>query len=225
MPPRVRDLTGRRPLWMLLILGLACLLAGGIPLVAHIAQARAARDTGSVPSSGAPFVDRLWTAAGAPAPAAVRRPAAAIPAPVRLRLPSLNVDAPVQPVQVGIDGSLGVPDDPRRLGWWPGSGRPGALSGSVVIDGHVDSAERGLGALFRLREAQPGEEISVENASGTTTRYTVVARRRYAKAALPVAELFAQGTRPRLVLITCGGRFDSATQHYDDNVVVYAVPR
>ena len=211
MPPRVRDLSGRRPLWTLFVLGLACLLAGGIPLVAHIAQARAARDTGSVPSSGAPPVDHPRTAS--------------IPVPVRLRLPSLNVDAPVQPVHVGIDGSLGVPDDPRRLGWWPGSGRPGALSGSVVIDGHVDSAEHGLGALFRLREAQPGEEISVENASGTTTRYTVVARRRYAKAALPVAELFAQGTRPRLVLITCGGRFDSATQHYADNVVVYAVPR
>lgn len=215
---------------MLFALGLACLLAGGIPLVSHLAQARAERDTGSVPTAGTPLGQPPRTAAGAPAPvpAAVRRPAAPLAPlapPVRLQLTRLHVDAPVQPVPVGIDGALGVPDDPRRLGWWPGSGRPGAPSGSVVIDGHVDSAERGLGALFRLREAQPGEEISVQNATGATTHYTVVARRRYPKAALPAAELFAQGTRPRLVLITCGGRFDPVTRHYADNVVVYAVPR
>jgi hypothetical protein len=37
------------------------------------------------------------------------------------------------------------------------------------------------------------------------------------------AALFT-GTGPRLVIMTCGGPFDSATHHYDDNVVVYASP-
>ena len=216
----------------MLALGLACLLAGGIPLLAHHAQAQAERDVGSVPTGSVPtgsLPPARVAAAGAPAPAVAARPAAvrlaAAPAPRRLRLPRQRIDAAVQPVSVDAGGALGVPDDPQQLGWWTGSARPGAASGSVVLDGHVDSAERGLGALFRLREAQLGEEISVENASGTTTRYTVVARRSYAKTALPAAEIFAQDTRPRLVLITCGGRFDPATRHYADNVVVYAVPR
>ena len=98
-------------------------------------------------------------------------------------------------------------------------------SGSVVIDGHVDSAALGLGALFRLREARPGDEVVLTNAPGGSTRYTVVARRSYAKTSLPVAEVFALDVGPRLVLLTCGGRFDQATRHYTDNVVVYAIPR
>jgi hypothetical protein len=32
-------------------------------------------------------------------------------------------------------------------------------SGSVVIDGHVEGAALGLGALFRLREAPPGDDV------------------------------------------------------------------
>jgi hypothetical protein len=97
-------------------------------------------------------------------------------------------------------------------------------SGSVVIDGHVDSATRGLGALFRLREARPGDRLVLMNAAGRATAYKVVARRSYAKVSLP-AEVFARDVGPRLVLITCGGRFDYATRHYANNVVVYAVPR
>jgi hypothetical protein len=29
---------------------------------------------------------------------------------------------------------------------------------------------------------------------------------------------------PMLALVTCGGAFDSATHHYSENVVVFAVP-
>lgn len=98
-------------------------------------------------------------------------------------------------------------------------------SGSVVIDGHVDSAAFGVGALFRLRDARPGDDIVVTNVAGVTTRYSVVARRTYAKTTLPVTEIFAADVDPRLVLLTCGGPFDPTTRHYADNVVVYAVPR
>ena len=91
--------------------------------------------------------------------------------------------------------------------------------------GHVDSARWGLGALFRLRDARSGDEVTLVDARGSSTRYTVVARRSYPKTALPTAQVFALDTGPRLVLITCGGRFDHDTRHYDDNIVVYAIPR
>ena len=51
--------------------------------------------------------------------------------------------------------------------------------------------------------------------------YRVTARRELGKAALP-ADLFATDGPPRLVLVTCGGRFDRTTRHYTDNVIVYA---
>ena len=37
-------------------------------------------------------------------------------------------------------------------------------------------------------------------------------------------EVFSRTGRARLVLITCGGSFDSATGNYEDNIVAYAEP-
>ena len=46
---------------------------------------------------------------------------------------------------------------------------------------------------------------------------------RYPKVELP-DEVWARSGAPRLVLITCGGDFDTATRHYEDNVVAWASP-
>jgi hypothetical protein len=241
MLPATRRQEGRRGWWLLLAFGVVCFVGGGVLLRAHTADGSGVgRDAGIVPVGRVAQVqmaglaarvapgggsNRLGSHPGSPGPAAVSRSVALAPPPVRLRLPRLHVDAPVLPVSVGADGLLGVPDNPRQLGWWTESGRPGMPSGSVVIDGHVDSAALGPGALLRLGEARPGDEVVLMNASGGSTRYTVVARRSYAKTSLPLAEVFGQDVGPRLVLITCGGVFDQATGHYADNVVVYAVPR
>ena len=209
----------RRGWWLLLTVGVVCLVLGGVLLLAQVASVADGRSVGNIPltrvAASPPAESRFQ-----PSPAATLAPP-----PVRLRLPRLHVDALVLPVSVGPDGLLGVPANPRQLGWWNRSARPGPSSGSVVIDGHVDSASLGLGALFRLREARPGDDVVLENAKGESTAYTVVARRSYAKTSLPVAEVFAQEVSPRLVLLTCGGAFDQATHHYADNIVVYAVPR
>jgi hypothetical protein len=205
--------------WFLLTVGMVCLVLGGVLLLAQAASVAAGRDVGRIPLARAASLPPAGPGFGS------SRPSLLVPPPVRLRLPRLHVDAAVLPVSVGPDALLGVPANPRQLGWWSGSARPGLASGSVVIDGHVDSATLGLGALFRLREARPGDEIVLENATGESTRYTVVARRSYAKTSLPVAEVFATDVPSRLVLLTCGGAFDEATHHYADNIVVYALPR
>jgi Sortase domain len=149
---------------------------------------------------------------------------ALLPAPTRVQLVRLHIDAPVVPVAADVNGALAVPDDPLVTGWWDAGARPGAQSGTVVIDGHVDSATRGLGAFFTLREARLGDRVVVTTASGASSTYKVVALRSYPKTALPAAEIFAQATSPRLVLVTCGGVFNRATHSYLNNVVIYAVP-
>jgi Sortase domain len=242
MVPRTRP-QGRRRWWLLLALGLAAVVGGGFPLLTQATAWGEPPDAGSVPGgqvarasqTGPPGPTELTepsleSAAGlARADAAARagsagRVAPLAPPPVRMTLPRLGIDARVLPVSVGVDGLLAVPDNPRELGWWSGSGRPGMPSGSVVVNGHVDSATLGPGALFRLREARPGDKVLVVNSAQKAITYTVVARRRYAKASLPVAEVFARDVGPRLVLLTCGGLFDQASRHYADNIVVYAVP-
>jgi hypothetical protein len=74
-----------------------------------------------------------------------------------------------------------------------------------------------------LRDVGVGERVVLAGVDGRTVAYRVTARRELGKAALP-ADLFATGGPPRLVLVTCGGRFDPATRHYTDNVIVYAEP-
>ncbi|MBC3763296.1 class F sortase [Quadrisphaera sp. RL12-1S] len=186
------------------------------------APAAAAPSSSSSSSEGshsagtaAPALPRL--VASAPAPAVV----AAAPAPVRVRVPSLGVDAPVDPVGAGEDGSVVVPEDGARTGWWAPGAAPGDADGSVVLVGHVDTPA-GPGALFRLREARAGQDVVVTDASGADHRYRVGATAQVAKADLPSAELFTGTGAPRLVLISCGGEFDRASHRYADNVVVVA---
>lgn len=221
-----RSQEGRRGWWLLLASGVVCFVAAGVPLLTSIADVGAQSDIGRIPVERVSRVQLAGPDAGVTPRVGSRPPAAALAAPpVRLSLPRLQIDAPVLPVTVGGDGLLAVPDNPRQLGWWSGSGRPGMPSGSVVIDGHVDSATLGLGALFRLREARPGDEVMLVNSVGRSTRYSVVARRSYAKTSLPVADVFAADVAARLVILTCGGQFDRGTGRYADNIVVYAVPR
>ncbi|SDO62480.1 Sortase family protein [Nakamurella panacisegetis] len=151
------------------------------------------------------------------------RDAGSAPAPVLLQLPTLRVTAPVQPVDV-VGGELQVPDDPRTVGWWRASAPPGSPVGSTVVDGHIDSATAGLGALFHLADLDPGDEVSVRTSAGRVVPYTVRARRVYVKSAGLPAEIFTRSGPPRLVLISCGGPFDAAAHSYQDNIIVFATP-
>jgi hypothetical protein len=147
------------------------------------------------------------------------------PAPTSLELPfGGGISAPVDPVGVSPEGELGIPDDPNRLGWWDGSAAPAAGTGTVVIDGHVDSADYGDGFFVNLRRLQPGDTVALTDAAGTRTEWTVTEVGDYPAADLAATGVFAQPDAPRLALITCGGAFDRAAHRYLDNLVVYAVP-
>ena len=194
---------------------------------------------GTVPDAGVASATATAgpaTTPGSPPPAADSRTAPPTVledrsfSPTRLIMSRPAVNAEVQPVDVLPDGDLVIPEDVHTVGWWRSGAAPGSPVGTVVLAGHVDSASAGPGALFHLDEAPVGSRITLSGkafaATGTaaTQVYEVVGRRRYAKAALPAATLFAQGRTPRLVVITCGGDFDPVTRHYTDNVVVFAQP-
>jgi hypothetical protein len=100
---------------------------------------------------------------------------------------------------------------------------PGQPAGATVLVGHIDSIASGPGALFRLADLRPGAVVSL-TAAGRTWRYAVQALRAYPKASLPAGVVFGQRVTPRLVIVSCGGPFDSTTGHYLDNIVAYAIP-
>jgi sortase (surface protein transpeptidase) len=143
--------------------------------------------------------------------------------PERLRIPQLDVAAAIVTVGVDNDGEMTVPEDVGDVGWYrhgPAPGEPGA----AVIAGHVDSREQGRGAFFDLRRLDVGARVEVTDSAGDVQRFDVVARRTYDKATLPADTLFSRSGPSQLVLVTCGGTFDSDERSYRDNVVIYAQP-
>ncbi len=153
------------------------------------------------------------------APAAARTAVA----PVRVGVAARGIDAVVDPVGIAADGQMELPEDVARVGWYRFGPAPGA-DGSAVLAGHVDDAEQGPGALFPLGEAAVGDEVTVTDAAGATTRWRVVSREVITKQVLPLDRIFARDGAPRLTLVTCGGPFLPEYRSYRDNVVVVAEP-
>jgi hypothetical protein len=146
-------------------------------------------------------------------------------APAKLRIPALQLDATVD--AVGVEASTGdfaVPPSVDRVGWYRYGPGFTATTGSIVIAGHVDSADQGKGAFFGLGTLAEGDTVTLTG-DGRDRAFTVVARERYRKTKIPLDRYFARDGKPRLTLITCGGPFDTKTRHYRDNVVVTAVPK
>jgi len=183
-----------------------------------------------------PFGSPAVTAPASPAASASAPPSVAIRsgslptagtdvAPARLRIGALDLDASVAPV--GIDaktGDFAVPPSVDRVGWYRFGPGFAATAGSIVIAGHVDSADQGEGAFFRLGRLGKDDKITLYDRSGASREFRVVARERYAKSSIPLDRYFARDGSVRLTLITCGGPFDARSRHYRDNVVVTAEP-
>lgn len=138
--------------------------------------------------------------------------------PTRLRLPTIDVDAPIDPVKTQSDGSQGVPDDPKRVGWWSPGARPGE-DGSVALVGHTKST--GGGVFDQLDDLDPGDVVEVVSAA-RTWRYRVTEVQ-----AVPVdqfdkfaADIYRTSGTPALTLMTCGD-FDGNA--FTSTVIVTAV--
>jgi hypothetical protein len=226
---------GRRPAgvrrtlgWVLLGAGLAAVLgAAGLAVTARpgpvdageLPPRDAAHEAPPTTPPGTSPTGVSTASPGAP-PAPDPRPAPSVRPLTPTRLTATGIDAPVDPVAVAHDGSLAVPADPHRVGWWIGSAVPGDPTGTVLIAGHVDTAKDGRGALFSLERIAIGTEVQVAT-GGAPVTYRVVARRAYAKQRLP-KDLFTTAGPARLVVITCGGTFSHGA--YSSNEVVYAEP-
>jgi len=177
------------------------------------------------PAGPLPGVDVPATPPEAPgfevadAPRQVTVPGPASP-PVRLTIPAIRVATPLVRLGRERDGSMQVPADFARAGWFAEGLTPGQV-GPAVIAGHVDS-KTGPAVFFRLRELRPGDTVQVERADGARLRFVVEQARSFPKATFPTAEVFGPAPWAALRLVTCGGDFDRARGSYRDNLVVFA---
>ncbi len=143
--------------------------------------------------------------------------------PTQLVLPG-GTRAPVLSVGVADDGSLVIPENPAEVGVWDGGAKAGDTLGSLVVAGHVDSRRYGLGVLHQLKRVTPGAVIELRDATDRVS-YVVASVRSVNQQSLATNdEFFRQDVPHRLVVITCGGPFDSVRHRYRDNFIVLARP-
>jgi hypothetical protein len=177
------------------------------------------------PAGPRPGVDVPATPPEAPgfevaeAPRQVTVPGPASP-PVRLTIPSIRVASSLVRLGRERDGSMQVPTEFARAGWFAEGLAPGQV-GPAVVAGHVDS-KTGPAVFYRLRELRPGDTVQVERADGVRLRFVVEQARSFPKASFPTAEVFGPAPWAALRLVTCGGTFDRARGSYRDNLVVFA---
>jgi hypothetical protein len=177
---------------------------------------------GDRPPTSAPSTPSATSPPTAPEPGPPE-PSQTPAAPVRVAIPDLGLDEDL--VDLGLDagGTLEVPEDPARVGWFTGGGRPGGPGPTVVV-GHLDSAT-GPAVFARLPELGPGDEVVVATDDGRRTTYEVVEARDVPQDPFPTAEVFGATPDDVLRLITCTGPYDSAAGRYTENRVVTAVAR
>ncbi len=169
------------------------------------------------------------SAASAPRSSDGHRPAAAgvssslfLPRsePTRVIIPSLDVN--VRTIELGLrpNGTMEVPATGALAGWYSGAPTPGEL-GPAVIAAHV--RWQGVQGVFAdLRKLDPGDQVGVRRADGSTALFEVLRIEQYAKSRFPTQEVYGDIQHAGLRLITCGGDVDPQTGDYSDNVVVYA---
>jgi hypothetical protein len=131
---------------------------------------------------------------------------------------------PIVPTGIAADGQMELPADPARIGWYRFGPSPTSRAGSVVLGGHLDSREYGVGPLVRLYRTKPGDPIELRLADGTIQRYRTEAVRDVAKQALALDAIFDRGGPRRLQIVTCGGEYLPDRGGYQDNLVLTAVP-
>lgn len=192
------------------------------PVAVAACAAPGQQAAGTSPDAGA-------VPAGTPAPAVVTYRAEATPRPrvdhmelpLRLAIPRLAVDAPVIAVGLTPELAMDVPQRAEDVGWYEYSTRPG-MKGNSILAGHLDWL--GQPGVFRqLSDVKPGDSVVVRGANGDERPYAVEWNREWPFATAPVGMIFEPLERPAVTLITCGGRWNPATQRYDTRVVVRAL--
>jgi hypothetical protein len=170
------------------------------------------------------------TAATVPArPPAATVPAGTTPAtttpapsaPARIVIPSIHISASLMRLGLQSDGTVEVPppDKGMTAGWYTGGPVPGQ-KGPAVIIGH-NSTRYGRAVFHDLKDISKGADITVTDARGESSHFTVTSTESVSKQAFPTQQVYGPTPAHALRLITCDGAFD-ANGHPVDNLIVFA---
>lgn len=168
--------------------------------------------------SGAPGA--TYDHVSTPPPGPIATHGMARSAPVRVQVPAISVDSDLIDLGLRDNGTLEVPPDGFPAGWFTGAPTPGEI-GPAIIAGHVDWGGE-PGVFYELSDLVAGDEITVTGQDGSTAVFRVTEVAEFPKDEFPTELVYGDINYAGLRLITCGGSFDRATGHYEDNIVAFA---
>lgn len=143
-------------------------------------------------------------------------------APVQVMIPAIDVDSPLVNLGLNADGTLEVPSNYAKAGWFTGGNYPGDPSGPPgLIAGHVDDYT-GPAVFYELSSLVAGDEVHVVRADNTVAVFVVTATAQFPKNEFPADQVYAPVPGSEIVLITCTGEFNEDARSYADNFVVRA---
>jgi sortase (surface protein transpeptidase) len=149
------------------------------------------------------------------------KPAIRVPQPpARLQIPKIGVNARIVRLGLRSDGTLQVPINPWRAGWFAGGARPGT-PGTAVIVGHRDS-HHGPALLHRLDALDVSDDVMVRDSHGVNRVFTVYSINRFDKDNFPSQRVYGATRLTELRLITCSGEYNDDGGGYQENLVVFA---
>jgi len=139
---------------------------------------------------------------------------------VSIRIDAIGASAPIDPLGLNADGTLQVPTDYNRAGYYTGRPMPGEI-GPAIIVAHVDS-RTGPAVFARLAHLKPGDEVTVTRADHSIVVFVVDRLEEHPKNAFPTSAVYGPTPGATLRLITCAGSFDRMVGHYRDNLIAFA---
>lgn len=154
-------------------------------------------------------------------PTVVPKAVAKIPGvPVRFVISSLSIDTSINAVGLTSQGAMDIPENPDEVAWYQYGAIPGQ-AGDAVIAGHYGWKD-GHGSIFNnLNTLKAGDIISVYDATGIESSFSVRETRLYDPTA-DAAEVFTSNdSTAHLNLITCQGTWVSSKDSYSNRLVVF----
>ena len=141
--------------------------------------------------------------------------------PAQLNIPSLSLQARFStPLGITDTYEVEVPEDYSSVGWYKHSPSPGEIGPAVVL-GHVDSHD-GPAIFYSIGQLDVGDDIIITLVSGEEILFRVTENERYEQSSFPTELVYSDLDHSGLRLITCSGWYDSASNRYSHNRVVFA---
>lgn len=138
---------------------------------------------------------------------------------MRLQIGAIGVDSTLMALGLRKDGTMEVPPGGFPAGWYTGAPTPGEM-GPAIIAGHIDW--KGPGVFYHLANLRIGDQITITRKDGSKPVFRVARVAKFSKDHFPTKLVYGNLDHAALRLITCGGSFNSASGHYEDNIVAFA---